>query len=143
MKNGGALLVETLVNLGATKSFGVPGESYLPVLDALYDTQGQLDFVLCRNEGGASYMASAYGKLTGSPGICLVTRGPGATNASIGLHTAMQDSSPMILFVRSGGLPYSRNFWPLAQLYRGQRRVWAQWRPNRMPMSAMALRGWN
>lgn len=99
MKSGGDLLVQTLVNLGATKSFGVPGESYLPVLNALHDTQGTLDFVLCRNEGGASFMASAYGKLTGAPGICFVTRGPGATNASIGVHTAMQDSSPMILFV--------------------------------------------
>lgn len=99
MRNGGELLVQTLVNLGATKSFGVPGESYLPVLDALYDTQGAFDFVLCRNEGGASFMASAYGKLTRTPGICFVTRGPGATNASIGVHTAMQDSSPMILFV--------------------------------------------
>ncbi|MAV46948.1 MAG: thiamine pyrophosphate-binding protein [Alphaproteobacteria bacterium TMED89] len=99
MGNGGELLVQTLVNLGATKSFGVPGESYLPVLDALYDTQGAFDFVLCRNEGGASFMASAYGKLTRTPGICFVTRGPGATNASIGVHTAMQDSSPMILFV--------------------------------------------
>ena len=99
MKNGGELLVQTLVNLGATKSFGVPGESYLPVLDAMYDTQGKFDFVLCRNEGGASFMASAYGKLTRTPGICFVTRGPGATNASIGVHTAMQDSSPMILFV--------------------------------------------
>lgn len=99
MRNGGELLVQSLVNLGATKSFGVPGESYLPVLDALHDTQGQFDFVLCRNEGGASFMASAYGKLTRTPGICFVTRGPGATNASIGVHTAMQDSSPLILFV--------------------------------------------
>lgn len=99
MPNGGKLLVECLLALGATKSFGVPGESYLPVLDALYETAGRLDYVLCRNEGGAAFMASAYGKLTGTPGICFVTRGPGATNASIGVHTAMQDSSPMILFV--------------------------------------------
>jgi acetolactate synthase-1/2/3 large subunit len=89
--------------LGATKSFGVPGESYLAVLDALHDTAGKLDYVLCRHEGGAAFMASAYGKLTGSPGICFVTRGPGATNASIGVHTAMQDSSPMILFVGQVG----------------------------------------
>ncbi len=101
--NGGQILVKSLVALGATKSFGVPGESYLAVLDALYDTQGQLDYVLCRNEGGASFMAAAYGKLTGSPGICFVTRGPGATNAAIGVHTAMQDSSPMILFVGQVG----------------------------------------
>lgn len=99
MPNGGKLLVECLLALGATKSFGVPGESYLAVLDALYETAGRLDYVLCRNEGGAAFMASAYGKLTGTPGICFVTRGPGATNASIGVHTAMQDSSPMILFV--------------------------------------------
>ena len=101
--NGGKLLVECLIGLGARKSFGVPGESYLAVLDALYDTQGTLDFVLCRNEGGAAFMASAYGKLTGSPGLCFVTRGPGATNASIGVHTAMQDSTPMILFVGQVG----------------------------------------
>lgn len=103
MQNGGQLLVSSLVALGATKAFGVPGESYLAVLDALHDTQGQLDFVLCRNEGGAAFMASAYGKLTGTPGICMVTRGPGATNAAIGVHTAMQDSSPMILFVGQVG----------------------------------------
>ncbi|MES0885144.1 thiamine pyrophosphate-binding protein [Roseibium sp. SCP14] len=100
---GGKLLVECLQALGATKSFGVPGESYLAVLDALYDTRNSLDFVLCRNEGGAAFMASAYGKLTGTPGICFVTRGPGATNASIGVHTAMQDSAPMILFVGQVG----------------------------------------
>lgn len=98
-RTGGQLLVESLISLGATKSFGVPGESYLAVLDALHDTGGALDFVLCRNEGGASFMAAAWGKLTNSPGICLVTRGPGVTNASIGIHTAMQDSAPMIIFV--------------------------------------------
>lgn len=103
MQNGGQLLVSSLVALGASKAFGVPGESYLAVLDALHDTPGQLDFILCRNEGGAAFMASAYGKLTGTPGICMVTRGPGATNASIGVHTAMQDSSPMILFVGQVG----------------------------------------
>ncbi|MEC7141605.1 MAG: thiamine pyrophosphate-binding protein, partial [Pseudomonadota bacterium] len=88
MQSGGEILVRSLINLGARTSFGVPGESYLPVLDALHDTAGQLDFVLCRNEGGAAYMAAAYGKLTAMPGLCWVTRGPGATNASIGLHTA-------------------------------------------------------
>lgn len=102
-RNGGELLVECLMALGARTSFGVPGESYLAVLDALHDTGGRLDFVLCRNEGGASFMASAYGKLTGTPGLCFVTRGPGATNASIGVHTAMQDSSPMLLFVGQVG----------------------------------------
>ncbi|MGJ8543868.1 MAG: thiamine pyrophosphate-binding protein [Sulfitobacter sp.] len=98
-RHGGDLLVESLVALGARKAFGVPGESYLAVLDALHDTRGTFDFVNCRNEGGAAFMAAAWGKLTGEPGICMVTRGPGATNASIGVHTAMQDSAPMLLFV--------------------------------------------
>ncbi len=89
--------------LGARHSFGVPGESYLAVLDALHDTAGRLDFTLCRQEGGAAFMAAAYGKLTGQPGIAWVTRGPGATNAAIGVHTAMQDSVPMILFVGQVG----------------------------------------
>ena len=99
MQNGGQVLVKSLLALGATKAFGVPGESYLAVLDALHDTQGQLDFVLCRNEGGAAFMADAQGKLSGRPGVCFVTRGPGATNASIGVHTAFQDSTPMVLLV--------------------------------------------
>ncbi len=103
MRNGGQLLVESLVSLGATKAFGVPGESYLAVLDALHDTAGTLDFILCRNEGGAAFMAAAWGKLTGRPGLCMVTRGPGVTNASIGIHTAMQDSAPMIVFVGQVG----------------------------------------
>lgn len=103
MRNGGQILVESLIALGATKAFGVPGESYLAVLDALHDTVGRLDYVICRHEGGAAFMAAAWGKLTGSPGICMVTRGPGATNASIGVHTAMQDSAPMILFVGQVG----------------------------------------
>lgn len=102
-RNGGRLLVESLVALGATKGFGVPGESYLAVLDALHDTRGTFDFVLCRNEGGAAFMAAAWGKLMNSPGLCFVTRGPGVTNASIGVHTAMQDSVPMILFVGQVG----------------------------------------
>ncbi|MEI6097521.1 MAG: thiamine pyrophosphate-binding protein [Alphaproteobacteria bacterium] len=104
MRNGGQVLVQSLVALGATRAFGVPGESYLAVLDALHDTQGRLDFINCRNEGGAAFMAAAWGKLTGSPGICMVTRGPGATNAAIGIHTAMQDSVPMIVFVGQVGL---------------------------------------
>lgn len=103
MGHGGKLLVDCLVALGARKAFGVPGESYLPVLDAMHDTGGVFDYVLCRQEGGAGFMAAAWGKLTGEPGICMVTRGPGATNASIGVHTAMQDSSPMILFVGQVG----------------------------------------
>ena len=79
--------------------FGVPGESYLAVLDALHDVSNRFKFVGCRNEGGGSFMAEAYGKLTGKPGVLFVTRGPGATNASIGIHTAMQDSTPMVVFV--------------------------------------------
>ncbi|MEM6308864.1 MAG: thiamine pyrophosphate-dependent enzyme [Pseudomonadota bacterium] len=102
-QSGGHLLVKSLVALGARHAFGVPGESYLDVLDALFDTQGTFDFTMCRNEGGAAFMAAAYGKLTGQPGICLVTRGPGATNASIGIHTAMQDSAPMLVFVGQVG----------------------------------------
>ena len=102
-RDGGQLLVQSLVALGAVKCFGVPGESYLAVLDALYDTVGRLDYVLCRSEGGASFMASAWGKLTGQPGICMVTRGPGAANAMIGVHTSRQDSVPMILFVGQVG----------------------------------------
>ena len=97
MRHGGKLLVECLEVLGARHGFGVPGESYLSVLDGMY--QSGMTFVNCRNEGGAGFMAAAYGKLTGLPGLCFVTRGPGATNASIGVHTAMQDSAPMILFV--------------------------------------------
>lgn len=102
-RTGGQLLVDCLLALGAEKGFGVPGESYLAVLDALHDTRGRLDFINCRNEGGAAFMAAAWGKLTGKPGLCFVTRGPGATNASIGVHSAMQDSAPMILFVGQVG----------------------------------------
>ncbi|MFK7893249.1 MAG: thiamine pyrophosphate-dependent enzyme [Granulosicoccus sp.] len=100
---GGHLLVQCLRSLGVTRGFGVPGESYLDVLDALHDNKEFIQFTLCRNEGGAAFMAEAYGKLTGSPGICLVTRGPGATNASIGVHTAMQNSTPMLLFIGQVG----------------------------------------
>ncbi|MGV6848094.1 MAG: thiamine pyrophosphate-dependent enzyme [Marinibacterium sp.] len=102
-RNGGQVLVESLVALEASRAFGVPGESYLAVLDALYDQAGRLDFVVCRNEGGASFAAAAWGKLTGRPGLCFVTRGPGASNAAIGVHTARQDSAPMILFVGQVG----------------------------------------
>lgn len=97
------MVVDCLMALGATKAFGIPGESYLAVLDALHDTRGRLDFVLCRHEGGAAFMAAAWGKLTGQPGICLVTRGPGVTNAAIGIHTAMQDSAPMLVLVGQVG----------------------------------------
>src|SRR5207342_2322444 len=79
------------------------GESYLAVLDALYDVREQVRLIVCRQEGGAAFMAEAYGKLTGRPGVCFVTRGPGATNASIGVHNAFQDSTPMVLFVGDVG----------------------------------------
>jgi acetolactate synthase-1/2/3 large subunit len=96
---GGHLLVECLVAQGVTHAFGVPGESYLAVLDGFHKYQDQIEFVTCRQEGGAAFMADAQGRLTGRPGVCFVTRGPGATNASIGVHTAFQDSTPMVLFV--------------------------------------------
>ncbi len=102
-RTGGRLLVDALVANGADLAFCVPGESYLPVLDALYDVRDRLRLVVCRQEGGAAYMAEAYGKLTGRPGLCLVTRGPGASNACIGVHTAQQDSTPMILLVGQVG----------------------------------------
>ena len=95
----GHLLVECLVAQGVTHAFGVPGESYLAVLDGFHRHQGHIRFITNRQEGGAAFMAEAQGKLTGRPGICFVTRGPGATNASIGVHTAFQDSTPMVLFV--------------------------------------------
>ena len=95
----GHLLVDCLIAQGVTHAFGVPGESYLAVLDGLYARQGQIAFITCRQEGGAAFMAEAHGKLTGRPGVCMVTRGPGATNASIGVHTAFQDSTPMVLLV--------------------------------------------
>ena len=92
-------LVETLVMNGIDRVFCVPGESYLAVLDALADVRDRIEVIACRHEAGAANMAEAYGKLTGRPGVCMVTRGPGATHASIGVHTAHQDSTPMILFV--------------------------------------------
>lgn len=98
-RTGGQVLVDALRIHGVERAFCVPGESYLAVLDALYDARDAIDLVVCRQEGGAAYMAEAYGKLTGKPGICFVTRGPGATNASVGVHTAYQDSTPMILFI--------------------------------------------
>ncbi len=100
-RTGGQILVDALAIHGVDTAFGVPGESYLDVLDALHDSD--IRFVINRQEGGAAFMAEAYGKLTGKPGICFVTRGPGATNASIGVHTAYQDSTPMILFIGQVG----------------------------------------
>ncbi len=91
--------MDTLRIHGADRVFCVPGESYLAALDAFHDASDAIDLIVCRQEGGAAYMAEAYGKLTGKPGICFVTRGPGATNASIGVHTAFQDSTPMLLFI--------------------------------------------
>src|SRR5258706_9675949 len=98
-RSGGQILVDQLKIHGVDLAFCVPGESYLAVLDALYDAREQIKLITCRMEAGAANMAEAYGKLTGRPGICFVTRGPGATHASVGLHTAFQDSTPMILFI--------------------------------------------
>ena len=95
----GHALVEALIAQGVHTAFGVPGESYLAVLDGFHEHRDAIRFIACRQEGGAAFMAEAQGKLTGRPGICFVTRGPGATNASVGLHTAFQDSTPLILFV--------------------------------------------
>jgi len=97
-RNGGQILVQALIHNAVDTLYCVPGESYLPVLDALHDTPS-IRTIVTRHEGAASNMADAYGKLTGRPGICFVTRGPGATHASNGVHTARQDSTPMILFV--------------------------------------------
>ncbi|MDF1609615.1 thiamine pyrophosphate-binding protein [Hoeflea sp. YIM 152468] len=97
MKTGGQLIVDTLKANGVERLFCVPGESYLAVLDALVDSD--VGITVCRQEGGAAMMADAWGRLTGKPGICFVTRGPGATNATAGLHIARQDSIPLILFI--------------------------------------------
>lgn len=97
MRSGGRILVDQLELNGADLAFCLPGESFLPVLDALYDSPIRL--VSCRHEQGAANAAEAYGKLTGRPGICIVTRGPGATQAAVGVHTARQDSTPMLLLV--------------------------------------------
>ena len=93
------MIVESLLGHGVDTVFCVPGESYLEIMDALYDVSGDIRLISCRHEHGASNMAEAYGKLTGRPGVCMVTRGPGACNASIGVHTAKQDSTPMVLLV--------------------------------------------
>ncbi|TCO81997.1 acetolactate synthase large subunit [Plasticicumulans lactativorans] len=98
-RTGARILVDQLLALGADLGFCVPGESYLAVLDALWESRARFRLVTCRNEGGAAFMADAAGKLTGRPGLCFVTRGPGACNAAIGVHTAQQDSTPMLLFI--------------------------------------------
>ena len=100
-RSGGQLLVDQLAVHGVELAFGVPGESYLAVLDALHDSP--IRYVTCRHEGGAANMADAYGKLTGRPGVCMVTRGPGATQASCGVHTAFQDSTPLLLLIGQAG----------------------------------------
>jgi acetolactate synthase-1/2/3 large subunit len=138
LRTGGEILVASLVAQGATHAFGVPGESYLAVLDALHDVRDRLRFYICRQEGGAAYMAEAYGKLTGKPGLVFVTRGPGASNAAIGIHTAAQDSTPLIAFVGQVGtgmidreafqeIDYRQMFGPVAK--------WAAQidRPERIP----------
>ena len=99
LRTGGQILVDVLKTHGTDTAFCVPGESYLATLDAFHDATDDIQLIVCRQEGGAAYMADAYAKLTGRPGICFVTRGPGATNASVGIHTARQDSSPIILFI--------------------------------------------
>lgn len=98
-RTGGEILVDALLLHGVDTVFCVPGESYLAALDALYGARNRIRAVACRQEGGAAFMAEAWGKATGRPGVCFVTRGPGACNAAIGVHTAMQDSTPMVLFV--------------------------------------------
>ena len=95
----GHALVEALIAQGVTTCFGVPGESYLAVLDGFHAHRDHIRFIACRQEGGAAFMAEAQGKLGPRPGVCFVTRGPGATNASIGIHTAFQDSTPLVLFI--------------------------------------------
>lgn len=104
---GGELVVQSLITHGVERAFCVPGESYLAVLDALYQARDRLDLIVCRHEAGAANMAEVYGKMTGRPGVCMVTRGPGATHASIGVHTAFQDSTPMILLIGQVGSDFA------------------------------------
>jgi acetolactate synthase I/II/III large subunit len=135
-RHGGRILADALAGHGVRTAFGVPGESFLPVLDGLHDLKDRLKFVICRQEGGASYMAEAWAKLTGEPGVLFVTRGPGATNGSVGVHTAFQDSTPMLVLVGQVGndfvereafqeIDYRRMYGPLtkwaAQIDRAER----------------------
>jgi acetolactate synthase-1/2/3 large subunit len=99
VRSGGQVVVDALRIHGVDTVFSIPGESFLPVIDALHDARDRIRLVTCRQEAAAAHMAEAYGKLRGVPGVCLVTRGPGATQASIGVHTAQQDSTPMVLLV--------------------------------------------
>ncbi len=136
IRHGGRILADALAAQGVRAAFGVPGESFLAVLDGLHDVKDRLKFVICRQEGGAAYMADAWAKLTGEPGVLFVTRGPGATNGSVGVHTAFQDSSPMVVFVGQVGndfaereafqeIDYRRMYGPLtkwvAQIDRAER----------------------
>jgi len=136
LRHGGRILADALAAHGVRTAFGVPGESFLPVLDGLHDLRDKLRFVVCRQEGGASYMAEAGAKLTGEPGVLFVTRGPGATNGAVGVHTAHQDSTPMLVFVGQVGndfvereafqeVDYRRMYGPLtkwvAQIDRAER----------------------
>jgi len=105
-RTGARALVQALRRNGIDMVFAVPGESYLAVLDALYDEREAVRLIVCRQEGGAAFMAEAYGKLTGRPGVCLVTRGPGACNAAIGVHVARQDSTPMLLVMGQVARPH-------------------------------------
>ena len=98
-RSGGRILIDALRIHGVDTVFCVPGESFLAAIDALHDASADIRLVVCRQEGGAAHMAEAHGKLTGRPGVCFVTRGPGAANASIGIHTARQDSTPLVMFV--------------------------------------------
>ncbi len=125
-REAGRLLVDQLRVHGADCAFTVPGESFLAVLDGFYGVKDSVKLVVCRHEAGAANMAEAYGKLTGRPGLCFVTRGPGATHSAVGVHTAFQDSTPMILFVGDVGsrfrdreafqeVDFSAMFGPLAK----------------------------
>jgi acetolactate synthase-1/2/3 large subunit len=125
LRSGGEILIDSLIQLGCDTAFGVPGESYLAALDAM-TAHNQFRFVVCRQEGGAAMMADAYARVTGKPGVCFVTRGPGATNASAGIHISQQDSVPVILFVGQVGrdmmereafqeIDYRRMFGPLTK----------------------------
>ena len=103
LPHGGQILANALIRQGVEMAFGVPGESFLPLLDGLVDHDERFRFITCRHEGGAAYMAEAYAKLTGKPGVLMVTRGPGASNAMVGVHTAFQDSTPMVLLIGQVG----------------------------------------
>jgi acetolactate synthase-1/2/3 large subunit len=107
IRSGARLLVDQLLIQGVNHAFCVPGESYLAVLDALYDARDMIKLIVNRHESGAVFMADAYAKLTGQPGVAFVTRGPGATNAAIGIHTAYQDSTPVVLFVGQVGTAFA------------------------------------